>query len=56
MMYPEGMSTMSMAMPEVGLSSVSVHAKHVWMSISDLFRPRKSSLTVRLKQSWDGWS
>ena len=56
MMYPDGMSTMSMAMPDVGLSSVSVQAKQVWMSISDLFRPWKSSLTVRLKQSLDGWS
>jgi hypothetical protein len=50
MMYPDGMSTTSMAMPEVGLSSVKVQLKHDLMVISDLFRPWKYSWS-RLDES-----
>jgi hypothetical protein len=43
MMYPEGMSTTNIAIPDVGLSSVSVQLKQLFIVISDLFRPWKYS-------------
>ena len=57
-MYPDGMSTSNIAMPETGLSSVQVQEKQLFTTISDLFLLLMLgySSMVRLKHSFGGIS
>ena len=53
---PLGMSTTSMAIPDLEDSEVNVHLKQLLIVISDLLRPWKYSWMVRSKQSRAGLS